>query len=120
MKNSIRKIASLCLAMMMVLSVMAVPALAEERVVHVCEYDSIVNEVEEPCYHNNLYHRVDVVSTLICECGSTTTDYSSYYEEHIPRGSGTDPQYTFDGEGNVIVTLYTYTCRICDHEYVSE
>ena len=122
MRNSIRKIASLCLAMATILSVLAVPAFAEERVIHTCKYDNYVSsefESDAEGYNNNKNHRYETVHYYACDCGEINPKSTYRYEPHLPKGSGTNPQYAIDNEGNVI-TLYTYICKICDEYFVSE
>ena len=120
MRNSIRKIASLCLAMAMILSLFAVPAFAEMRAAHIHEHNNYVSsefESDAEGYNNN-YHRYETVHYYACDCGEINPKSTYRYEAHLPTGSGTDPQYTIDNEGNVI-TLYTYTCKICGDDFVS-
>lgn len=116
MKNSIRKIASLCLAMMMVLSIMAVPAFAEERAVHIHEYDTTTKCTYT--YHDNDTHLTLSTSTHTCSgCGDIYESFSESYDSHIARGTGTLKHTMI---GSTIVYYYEYTCKVCNHSFVSE
>ena len=115
MRNSIRKIASLCLAMAMILSLLAVPAFAEMRSVHIHEYD-LVDSYSAYTYEDEEYHVYTIINTYGCDCNETYREYLTDYLKHVPDGGPIGTETSVDAEGNaIIVTLYK--CRFCSGTY---
>lgn len=118
MRKSIRKIASLFMAMAMILSVLAMPAFAEERAVHTHSYDTVVDEEVRCTYYDNETHRIDVTSTRSCSCGETFPYTSTSYDSHMASGSGTFAYSITDDDGDTI-NYYRYSCKVCSGRFVS-
>ena len=119
MRNSIRKIASLCLAMAMILSLFAMPALAEERAVHIHSYGTVVTSDTEVFPYNDTKHVFETTTYYACECGIIgAPDITTYYANHVFPGSGTF-EYSFTDESTgITVNYYRYTCSVCDHSII--
>ena len=118
MRNSIRKIASLCLAMAMILSTMAMPALAEERAVHIHNYT--ISSTKTSCSPvDDEQHVTTTTYTYICDCRDTYQDYSEVYGYHAPSGGPISSHTSVDVNGNVIV-VYLYRCRACGATYSTQ
>lgn len=122
MRNSIRKIASLCLAMAMILSVLAMPASAEEKSNHTHIYQTGVS-YEYVCQDDST-HAYMKVTTYTCTYSGCTEEYQTYTVistgSHSASGGGT-LEYTFtDPETGATVYYYRYTCRVCGGSYIVE
>ena len=118
MKNSIRKIASLCLAMMMVLSTMAMPAFATETEDHIHNYN--VSTSFKYTYIDSEEHSVEEVhchKCLYCD--------DIFYETHIKSpaphvaGASAGSYQITDGAG-ATVTYYRYKCKLCKSIFAVE
>lgn len=116
MKKSIYKFVSLCLAMGMILSTLAMPALAAERAVHFHSYENI-GKTTNTYYYDNDYHCTLVQYTLRCSCGNTIIEEEEILKNHIPAGFGTFDHSITDNEGNT-VNYYSYTCKVCGGTFV--
>lgn len=118
MRKSIRKFASLCLALAMILSVLAMPALAEMKAVHRCVFDNYISSDQEvdPTYYDNDQHRYGIFSHYACDCGKIESTITSYhYENHIVVGEGEFAFSTTNGE--YTITYYRFTCPKCNHSF---
>ena len=124
MRNSIRKIASLCLAMGMILSTLAMPALAAERAVHFHEYDNYVSSGVEnttPTYYDNVEHRYGTPHFFACDCGAIDDSTVTYrYEAHTAFGQGTLEYTITDKLTGATVDYVRYTCKQCHESFVRE
>ena len=112
MKNSIRKIASLCLAMMMVLSIMAVPAFATETEDHIHNYD--VSTSFEYAYLDSETHSVTEIHCHKCKyCDNMFYEtHEKSPASHVAGASAGSYQFT-DPITGATVTYYRYRCKIC-------
>ena len=119
MKNSIRKIASLCLAMMMVLSIMAVPAFAEERAIHTHSYDTVVTSDTEVFPYSNTKHVYETLTYYSCECGTISAPVVTgrRYENHVADGEGTYSYSFTDPLTEETIDYYDFICSVCDDTY---
>ena len=116
MRNSIRKIASLCLAMTMVFSTLAMTAFA----VHNHVFSTPVSETQSITPYDDSTHCITVTAIRACTCGETYLFTTVSYLPHFPAaGSATGPQYSVNDKGE-ITALYVYTCKICGDTYLSE
>ncbi len=111
MRNSIRKIAALCLAMTMILSLFAVPAFAEMRAVHFHSYD-----IELACHEgyeafDDQFHFYAITRAMACSCGeSTTVTESGPHLPHIFVSYGGPTGGNTEGD-----TDNYFICTFCNH-----
>ena len=119
MRNSIRKIASLCLAMTMILSLFAVPAFAEERAIHTHSYDTVVTSDTEVFPYSDTQHVFETTTYRACECGTISAPIiTTHYANHVFPGSGTF-EYSFTEESTgITINYYSYTCSVCDYSII--
>ena len=111
MRNSIRKIASLCLAMAMILATLAMPAFAEERAVHIHSYDIELSHDEEYDVINDHYHCLLVTRSMACSCGESTIVFESGPRQpHIFVSYGDTTGGNTEGD-----TDNYFICTVCDH-----
>lgn len=117
MRKSIHKIASLFMAMAMILSVLAMPALATERALHTHNYIPTVTGTS--CSLVDDYQHVTITEyTYTCDCKSAYQDVVTVYGDHVPNGGPIGSQTTVDDSGNpIVVTLYR--CGVCKDTYAT-
>lgn len=119
MRNSIRKIASLCLAMAVILSVLAMPAFAEERVVHTHSYNNFVTSDTEVFPYSNTQHVFETTTYYSCECGEIGAPViTTRYAAHSAAGSGTFKYSYTDPTTGATVNYYSYTCSVCGDSFI--
>ncbi len=113
MRKSIRKIVSLCLAMAMLLPVLAMPAFAEQRAVHIHNYNIELSYHEEYEDLNGNMHYCHVTKLMACDCGVSTVVMDTYTRPHVFVQA--DPDIS-GGNTEEDTDIY-YVCKFCGHSY---
>lgn len=121
MRKSIRKSASLCLAMAMILSVLAMPVFAEMKAVHRCVYDIYVTHHDEAIPYDGDNHLVERSTYYACDCGAIDAPVITYfYAAHIASRDGQIEHVFSDPVTGATVYYVRYTCAACYDSFILE
>lgn len=118
MKKAMRKLVSVCLSLVLLLSILPMAAFAEETE-HVHTY---IPSVGTPDYEyvDDDRHKVVNYTNYDCECGEGSfrvADPNVRYEAHKPSPIGSEYLGSYIDENGVFVDTYQYNCLKCNHDY---
>ena len=123
MKKTVHKVTSQFMAIAIILSMLVLPAFAEEKTTHTHSYNIEAGTETSVSPYSSTHHIVTTITRFVCECGmpDDPDKHTAYrYAKHTSAGSGTlDHSYT-DPITGATVYYYSFTCSECGDSFIKE